>query len=474
MAEKSLSDVESDSEFEEVLSSADRQRSAVFDDLTPGLWHEGACPIAIPFYLQGLITKNRFDRLQRLVDVLAQPGNCSTDWLEMVLQEVLWMSAIKGQDEAVRCVFRHLRARRSDFSVSWITLVERRAVMLALAFEQTRISERLRDVTFAGDYAEIVDFFHPPPHCGSLFEASLHGDLEKVKSLLAEDKSGACTERFWLFEYDSFLEISAYAAIARGHVDVLKELFSHQRKFCSVSKMRDLLMSVVDYASLRSNIPLAVEMINHGAAAVDVPEYFRVIFQNIGDDPAALDKAFSYARRSLDSTIHHINLRSGTVIDPRDPFFLAFGSAVLGRKRRVVGALLEMLSNDESLWRSSNGLPCPRFIVLSARSLPILRKILVDAPYSFVAKLRDYLYFDANARNLKMWQWLAGARLLLGAGCLTLTQAKHLPPECAKQFKPSLEEMCQKVIRANLKRPLSQSVEKLPLPGVVKRGLLFK
>ena len=118
MAEKSLSDIESDSEFEEVLSSADRQRSAVFDDLTPGLWHEGVCPIAIPFYLKGLISKNRFDRLQRLVDVLAQPGNCSTHRLKMVLREVLWMAAIKGQDEAVRCVFRHLRARRSDFSVS--------------------------------------------------------------------------------------------------------------------------------------------------------------------------------------------------------------------------------------------------------------------------------------------------------------------------------------------------------------------
>ena len=345
--------------------------------------------------------------------------------------------------------------------------------MLALAFEQTRISERLRDVTFACNYAEIVHFFQPPCHCRSLFEASLHGDLEEVKSLLAEDKSGVYTEHVWLCEYDSFLEISAYAAIARGHVDVLKKLFSHQRKFCSVSKMRNLLMRVVDFATFTNKIPLAVEMINHGAAAADVHLYFRVIFLNIGDDPAALDKAFSYARRSLDSTIHHINLRSGTVIDLRDPFLLAFSLAVLGRKRRVVGALLEMLSNDESLWRSSNGLPCTSFIVLSARSLPILRKILVDAPYSFVDKLRDYLHFDADARNLKMWQWLAGARLLLGAGCLTLTQAKHLPPECAKQFKPSLEEMCQKVIRANLKRPLSQSVEKLPLPGVVKRGLLF-
>ena len=474
MAEKSLSDDESDSEFEEVLSSADRQRSAVFDYLTPFLWHEGACPIAMPVYLNGLISKNRFDRLQRLVDVLAQPGNCSTDWLEIVLKKVLWTAVIKGQDEAVRCVFRHLRARRSDFSVSWITLVERRAVMLALAFEQTRISERLRDVTFACNYAEIVHFFHPPWHCRSLFEASLHGDLEEVKSLLAEDKSGVHTKYVWVFEYDSFLEISAYAAIARGHVDVLKELFSHQRKFCSVSKMRDLLMNVVKYATWTNNIPLAVEVINHGAAVVDVPEYFLAIFQNIGDDPAALDKAFSYARRSLDSTIHHINLRSGTVIDLRDPFLLAFSLAVLGRKRRVVGALLEMLSNDESLWRSSNGLPCTSFIVLLARSLPILRKILVDAPYFFVDILRDYLHFDANPRNLKMWQWFAGARPLLGAGCLTLTQAKHLPPECAKQFKPSLEEMCQKVIRANLKRPLSQSVEKLPLPGVVKRGLLFK
>ena len=111
MAEKSMSDAESDSELEEVLSSSsDRQR--------------------LPVYVQGLVSKNQFDRLQRLVDVLAQPGNSSTDQLELqdVLGKVLWTSAIKGQDEAVRCVFRHLRARRSDFSVSWLTWLEQRAV----------------------------------------------------------------------------------------------------------------------------------------------------------------------------------------------------------------------------------------------------------------------------------------------------------------------------------------------------------
>ena len=470
MAEKSLSDVESDSEFEEVLSlSSDRQRlRAFFDEVN----------LDMPMYVHGLISKNRFDRLQRLVDVLAQPeSNCSTRLLTGVLHRVLWTAAIKGQDEAVRCVFRHLRARRSDFCVSWITCIEQRAVMCALAFEQSSTLKILGEVTFLCNYQEILQHFHRPSRCGCLFQASLHGDLEEVKGILAADNSGIYTEHFPPFDVDTMLEVSACAATSRGHVDVLKELLSHQRKFCSVSKMKNLLVNVVADASLTNNIPLAAEVINHGAAAVDVSDYFSVMFDHIDDHPAALDKAFSYARRSLDSTIHHMNLRSRTVIDMRDPFHIAFTLAVLGRKRRLVGALLEMLSHEKSLWRSSNGLPCSVLDVLLARSLPILRKILVDTSYSltFVDKNeRNYVYCHANLWNMKMLKWFAGARLLLGAGILSLLEVKHLPPECAKQFKPSLEEMCQRVIRVNLKRPLSQSVEKLPLPGVVKRGLLFQ
>ena len=123
------------------------------------------------------------------------------------------------------------------------------------------------------------------------------------------------------------------------------------------------------------------------------------------------------------------------------------------------------VSHDESLWSFSNGLPCSVDDVLGARSLTILRKILVDAPHSFVNK--DKCHFE----TVWSFQWFAGAPLLLGAGVLSWSGVKHLPPECVKEFKPSLEEMSQKVIRVNLKRPLSQSVEKLPLPGVEKTCL---
>ena len=111
--------------------------------------------------------------------------------------------------------------------------------------------------------------------------------------------------------------------------------------------------------------------------------------------------------------------------------------------------------------------------LLSARSLPNRRKILVDAPYSFVNKHACLYELVLDIPSFSGAHWFAGARLLLGAGVLTLRSGvKHLPPGCAKQFKPSLEEMCQKVISANLKRPLAQSVEKLPLPGVVKKPSL--
>ena len=464
MAEECLSDVESDSEFEEVLS-ADRQRrrSILVSFIGAARFWAGNGLV------QGLISKNRFDRLQRLVDLFAQPGNCPANILKNVLGRVLFAAVIKGQDETVRCVFRHLRAMRSVFSVRWISELEEVAVVLALAFDQRSSLDILRDQTFACNYRELVEHLRGPCPCVCLFKASLLGDLEEVKRLLAANNSGSYTWRpFPPLQIDTMLDISAWGATARGHMEVLKELLSYQREVCSVLERKFLLLDVVALASMTNNIPMAAEVINHGAATVDVSQAFRIIFANIGDDPVALDETFSYARRSLDITIHHVNLRSRTVIDKRDPFFIAFSTAVQLRKRRQVGALLEMLLQDEHLWTFSNGLPCSVDDALRARSLPILRKILVDAPHSFVHK--DECTY-ANVWNL---QWFAGAHLLLGAGVLSLSAVKHLPPKCAEEFKPSLEEMCQKVIRVNLKHPLSQSVEKLPLPGVVKKGLLFK
>ena len=341
-------------------------------------------------------------------------------------------------------------------------------MVLALAFDQKSSLDVLRDVTFACDYQELVEHLSGSCPCVCLFKASLLGDLEEVKRILAADNKGIyATEPFPPFTSETMLDISAWGATARGHIDVLKELLSHQRKFGSVCMTKELLLNVVALASLTNNIFMATEVINHHVAAADVSEAFRVIFANICDNPVALVEAFSYARQSLGNTSHHVDHRSRIVINKRDPFFIAFSTAVQLRKRRHVGALLEMGSHDESLWSfSTNGLPCSGVDVLRARSLPILRKMLVTAPHSFVIKGRY-----ATVWNFK---WFSGAWLLVGTGALSPFRRKDIPAKYAMQFTPSLEGMCQRVTRVNLKRPLSQSVEKLPLPKVVKRSLLFK
>ena len=464
MGEESLSDVESDSEFEEMLFSETQRELSVLDSFTVTVrfWRANG-------FVQGLISKNRFDRLQRLMDVLALPGNCPKYNLMHMLRQVLWTAVIKGKDETVRCMFRHLRALRSTVLVHWISALEEIAVVLALAFDQRSSLDTLREVTFARHYQELVQHLRESCPCVCLFKASLLGDLEEVKRILAADNNGIYTTEPLAPLTDSMLDISAWGATARGHIDVLKELLAHQRKFGSVWSRKELLLNVVALASLTNNIFMATEVINHHVAAADVSEAFRVIFANICDDAAALVEAFSYVRQSLGDTSHHVDLRFRTVIDKRDPFFIAFSTAVQLRKRRHVGALLEMCSHDESLWSfSTNGLPCSVEDVLRARSLPILRKMLVAAPHSFVIK--DECHY-ATVWNFK---WFSGAWLLVGAGALSPFRRKDIPAKYAMQFKPSLEEMCQTVIRVNLKRPLSQSVEKLPLPKVVKRSLLFK
>ena len=465
MGEESLSDVESDSEFEEMLLSETQRELSVLDSFTWTFrfWRANG-------FVQGLISKNRFDRLQRLMDVLALPGNCSRYVLMHMLRQVLWTAVIKGKDDTVRCMFRHLRAIRSTVRVHWISELEEVAVVLALAFDQRSSLDIVREVTFACNYQELVQHLNGSRPCARLFRASLLGDLEEVKRILAEDNKGIYARvPFPPFTSDSMLDISAWGATARGHINVLKELLSHQRKFGSVCSRKELLLNVVALASLTNNIFMATEVINHDVAAAEVSQAFRVIFANICDDPVAVVEAFSYARQSLGNTSHHVDLRSRTVIDKRDPFLVAFSTAVQLRKRRHVGALLEMRSHDKSLWSfSTNGLPCSVEDVLWARSLPILRQMLVAAPHSFVIKGEwDY----ATVWNFK---WFSGAWLLVGAGALSPLRRKDIPAKYAMQFTLSLEEMCQRVIRVNLKRPLSQSVEKLPLPKVVKRSLLFK
>ena len=105
MAEESLSDVEADSEFEEVLSSKKQRQSSVLDSFAM------TCNCAVRFWrangnVQGLISKNRFDRpVQRLV-----PGcSCAAQQLHYARVEVrasarstTGTAVTKGKDETVR------------------------------------------------------------------------------------------------------------------------------------------------------------------------------------------------------------------------------------------------------------------------------------------------------------------------------------------------------------------------------------
>ena len=83
-------------------------------------------------------------------------------------------------------------------------------------------------------------------------------------------------------------------------------------------------------------------------------------------------------------------------------------------------------------------------------------EISVDAPHPFEGECTNEIVFN--------FRWFAGARLLLGAGVLFSSGEKDIPLEDTKQFKLSLQEMCQKVIRANLRHPLSHVVDEVS-PG---------
>ena len=138
-------------------------------------------------------------------------------------------------------------------------------MVLALTFGQGSSLDILRDMTlsFACNYRYLVELLRGPCYNVYLFKASMLGDLEKVKTILAADNSGcyARPEPFPPFKMDTMLDISAWGAIAGGFVEVLKELLCYEKKFCSALTRKERLLEVVALASMANNIPMAVDVL---------------------------------------------------------------------------------------------------------------------------------------------------------------------------------------------------------------------
>ena len=133
------------------------------------------------------------------------------------------------------------------------------------------------------------------------------------------------------------------------------------------------------------------------------------------------------------------------------------------RQRHHVEILLDEIDQDRSLF---NGFQWVMQSVLRSRSTAILLDVLTRIPEAS-ASMVDCDPLLAIQDN----HWPVGARLLVEAGAKI---DGIVPSKFLELLSLSLEDRCRIVARRHMKLPLSQNVDRLPLPGKVKRRLLYR
>ena len=136
--------------------------------------------------------------------------------------------------------------------------------------------------------------------------------------------------------------------------------------------------------------------------------------------------------------------------------------AILHKRRHHVGVLLDEIDQHRSLF---DEYPWNMQAILRSRSAAILRDVLIRYPEAPT----DCADCDPLLA-IQDYHWPMGARLLVEAGAEI---EGKVPSKFARLLSLSLEDRCRIAVRRHMKLPLAQNVDQLPLPGKVKRRLLY-
>ena len=135
--------------------------------------------------------------------------------------------------------------------------------------------------------------------------------------------------------------------------------------------------------------------------------------------------------------------------------------AILDRQRHHVRILLDEFDQDKGLLHEYT----LDMQAIPSRSAAILRDVLTQHPEALVN-----MRFCDPLIAIEVYKWPSGARLLVEAGAKI---KGTVPSNFVGLLSLSLEDRCRIVIRRNMKLPLSQNVDRLPLPGKFKRRVLY-
>ena len=137
--------------------------------------------------------------------------------------------------------------------------------------------------------------------------------------------------------------------------------------------------------------------------------------------------------------------------------------AIEHRQRHHMRILLDEFDQDRRVFDDYPGDMMQT--VLRSRSTAILRYVLTRYP-EVLTNIGDC----GPLRAIQDYHWPVGARLLVEAGA----KIKGIvPSKFVCLLSLSLEDKCRIVVRRHMKLPLCRNVDQLPLPGKVKRRLLY-
>ena len=445
MAAKTDRDHESDQEFEERIS--EELRTFYFPKF-----------IDVAFQLEHELSKKRFERAEKIFDIMLDENRFDHGDVFGFLQGLtmiafrLMPAAEPGYSE----MLEFINNMSSHFGL------ERYVSHCA----QKRVVVRQASLVGGGDIVNTPLHFAENsfvPYLGSelcctLIRASARGDLEKVKRCLEVEED--INKQMFCDHID---ESAARVAAQYGHTHIVEALFSEmERRAVSLDsdlRIAWLRQDVLNIACRSGDLEMAVSMLR---ARNDVWDQLKLLCPHNLLRPEdycttdILKKFVLVMRESLDD--------AG---DKRSPSWLKkmLENAIRFRSLPHVETVLDEMDPNQS-GKIFTDHPWLMDAIFRSRCASILRCVLLRYPEVFIN--------DATCDPVVVindYYWPTGARLLVEAGAKC---KGRVPAEHAGILTPSLEVRCRIVVRRSLKSPLSENVEKLPLPAKVKRRLLYQ
>ena len=425
--ESTQSDVESDEEFEmlsDELCMLDSQR----------------------YELVTQLKRKRLDRIEKILEILVANQN-SFPSLRFIIYHILQGEAFERMpigecSELLRIIFRHcgqdLRRHVQD------------SVIRKAVFYNDHDSVDTLRKNFGRRFVDqvVLEEQQKLRSRSPLLSASVRGDVAEVERLLAAESSTRLDKEVsGLYQLFSEVINPVRAAADFGHTAVVDALLA-----CPVGDgwHLQLCSSVWSIACRRNNFAMATSLLS--AMGTQYIEHYLEVSQLLEGTPEFFRDVLPLMKAHLGGTFDKCSLWG------------MLENAIEHRQRHHVRILLFEFDKNGSLF---NDYPSwDMRSVLRSRSAAILRDVLTRCPKA-LANIGDCDPLGA----IHYYHWPVGARILVEAGAKT---EGYVPSKFVGLLLLSLEDKCRIVVRKNMKLPLSRNVERLPLPGKVKRRLLFR